>query len=186
MRTLNVATGNRDKFQEIRLALNRFGIEARQEDINFVEKESTLEGGVKSKIRQAWKKVHVPVLVDDTGIFFTAFENFPGHEAKRVFEEIGYEGLLEKLKNKPRGAYFKAVLAFTEDGKTITLFDGILEGAITKKVFPNDRPGFPYDAIFVPAGSKKPYCQFSREEMLAVSHRAKAVRKFAAWYKTNK
>ena len=47
----------------------------------------------------------------------------------------------------------------------------------------NGKSGFGFDPIFQPSGSAKTFAEMTIEEKNGFSHRAKAVRKFAEWYK---
>ncbi|MFH1257489.1 MAG: non-canonical purine NTP pyrophosphatase, partial [Candidatus Micrarchaeota archaeon] len=87
------------------------------------------------------------------------------------------------LHEKNRGAYFKTILAYFDGEKTET-FEGICKGEITQ--VPDEKryqnPKLPYEAIFVPSGKKVRFSRMSKQEKAEISHRAKAVRKFAEWY----
>jgi XTP/dITP diphosphohydrolase len=48
------------------------------------------------------------------------------------------------------------------------------------------KSGFGFDPIFKPTNSDKTFSEMSIAEKNAFSHRAKALRKFAEWYKTFK
>lgn len=144
---------------------------------------NTIEEIAKNKARQAFNKIKKPLIVDDTGIFFSAYNNFPGLIAKRLYIAIGFSGLLKLLKKKSRKAYFKAVICYY-DGRKMKLFDGKLHGNIVKKIHPDrfKRKKFPYDQIFFASGSRKPVSSMTLKDKIKTSHRAKAVRKFARWY----
>ncbi|RLJ00416.1 MAG: non-canonical purine NTP pyrophosphatase [Candidatus Aenigmatarchaeota archaeon] len=178
-----VVSGNRNKFEEIRLVLREYRIKCVHRNLELVERGRCLEEIAKNKATEAWKIIKKPLIVDDTGIFFVACRNFPGVHARRVYEEIGLAGLLDKLKGKGRDAYFKTVLVFT-DGNIVRSFEGELKGVIADKAAKISRKHFPYEAIFIPAGYKKPLSALSLKEKIAISHRAIAVRKFAQFYKT--
>ena len=176
-----IATGNNDKFAEISNVLNEFGIASTAVNVSTAEHGSTLEAVVVNKARQAFFKIKKPLIVDDTGIYFTALKNFPGVESKRIFQRIGYEGLFQRIAGKNRDAMFRTLICYI-NGKTIKMFDGILKGIITEKVYEGGGEDMPYDRIFIPEGFDKPFCYFSIEEKNKLSHRAKAVRKFAEFF----
>ena len=68
-----------------------------------------------------------------------AYDNFLGTNSKKVFNEIGFKGLLGKLKGKDRKGKFKTVAAYCEPGKNAKLFVGVVNGFIAEEVrMPNN------------------------------------------------
>jgi len=64
------------------------------------------------------------------------------------------------------------------------VFEGEAEGEITvDERSGSGKSGFGFDPIFRPSGSAETFAEMSLEEKNGFSHRAKAVRKFAEWYK---
>ncbi len=170
-------TGNKHKVQEINLMLGK-KVKLIQKKMKIKEpKLDSIESIAKAKALQAFKKLKKPLIAEDTGVYFTALENFPGTEPKRVFEKIGFKGLLKKLEGKKRNAFFKTVICLVnEKGKT-RIFTGILKGKISEKVFLEGKYVLPYEKIFVPQGKKKVLAFFSRKNKNKFSHRAKAAKK---------
>lgn len=181
MKRLIVVTGNKDKFREISLVLKEFGIEPVMKGIKLDEVGDTLEEVAMRKVNEAYGKLRRPLIVDDTGIFFKAYRNFPGIYAKRIYLGIGFQGLLKLLENKSREAYFRSVVCYC-DGKC-RIFSGELHGSIQRKVYRDkfSRGKFPYERIFIPEGMKKPISLMPLQKKIKFSHRAIAVRKFARW-----
>ena len=62
------------------------------------------------------------------------------------------------------------------------LFTGKTRGTIIE---PIPGRGFGWDSIFVPDGEDKPFSMMSTEEKNGLSHRGKAVRKWAKWLGVN-
>ena len=178
---ITVVTSNDGKFKEIQDTLKKFNIEAVQSSFDAVEVGNTLESRCLSKAKHAFLNLQKPLIVDDTGLFFNAYENFPGPFPKKVYTEIGFEGIFKKLKWKKREATFKTLLCFT-DGKRTELFKGKIKGRISETIFNGGIKSLPYDKIFIPEGYDKPFCTLSFQEKNSISHRTKAVKKFALWY----
>src|SRR3989344_606299 len=154
---ISIVTSNHGKFLEIKDILGKFGIRSIQEPIETKEQGNTLEERCLSKPQDAYSKLQKPLIVDDTGLFFEAFENFPGPFPKKVFTELGFDGILEKLKGKNRQAYFKTLICYI--GKTgHKFFDGSVNGKISDKVFDGGHKSLPYDRIFIPDGYDVPFC----------------------------
>ena len=179
---LVVVTSNQDKSNEIKAVLSEFDIKAVMKNIELSEIGDTIEEVALNKAKEAYRKIRKPLIVDDTGIFFRAYKNFPGIYAKRVYLSIGFEGLLKLLEGKTRKAYFKSAICFY-DGRYKT-FSGKLNGTIQKDIHRDRfaREKFPYDRIFVPDGSDRPISLLSLSKKIEFSHRAVAVRKFARWF----
>ncbi len=175
---ITVVTGNRDKFREITAALKGFGIKAKMEKLELNEDGRSLEAIAESKAEQAFRKLKKPLIVDDTGIYFVALGNFPGHLAKRVYQKMGFEGVFGRL-GRNRKAYFKTVICY-KDASATKLFIGTLRGTIAEKAYPGGRAQLPYEKIFI--FRKKPFSLLALEEKVAVSHRTIAARKFAGWF----
>jgi len=176
---------NKHKFDEICAILAKHKIKLLWKELELQEREGlTLEEIAIEKAKQAFAKLKKPLIVEDTGIFFEGFINFPGAKAKRVYERLGFKGLLGLASKKSKKAYFKTAICFT-DGKQYKLFLGILKGKIADRVYCKNKDVMPYEKIFVPAGFNKPLCMLSRAKKNEISHRAKAAEKFAKWLKKN-
>ncbi len=109
------ATGNKHKVEEAQIALKDSGIEL---VILDEEKEEPsgwdMEKVAKYNAHKFADKMKAPVIVEDTGVFFEALDDFPGAEPKRWFEKLGYDGLLAKLEGQNnRKAYFQIVISST-------------------------------------------------------------------------
>ncbi len=178
-----IATGNHDKFSEIRNVLNSHGITVVHRPMNIKEGDfETLEQTAIAKAKRAFEIAKEPVLVDDTGIFFSAYKNFPGVKAKRVFTHVGFSGLMEALQGKDRSAYFKTVLCYAEKRDEYELFEGIMKGRIDTKIHPGSREKLPYERIFIPEGFQKAVSEMAGKEKEAISHRAMAAKKFTKFF----
>jgi XTP/dITP diphosphohydrolase len=184
MKSILVVTTNEDKFKEISMVLKEFGIKTKKVSVELHEYGGTVEEVAMNKARGAYKKLKKPLIVDDTGIFFSAYKDFPGILAKRFYLSLGYDGLMKLLENKTRKAYYHAVICYC-DGRILKTFSGKLHGTIVRKIHADkfQRQKFPYDRIFIENTYKKPVSLLKWKEKIKISHRSKAVRKFARWFK---
>jgi len=184
MKSVLIVTSNEDKFKEISMVLNEFSIKAKRINLDFPEHGENIEGVAENKAKEAFRKVKKPLIVEDTGIFFSAYKDFPGGYAKRIYKSLGLTGLIKLLENKSRKAYFQTVICYY-DGKRTKTFSGKLHGTIVKKIHTDKflRQKFPYDRIFIENKYKKPVSLLTLEEKIKISHRAKAAEKFARWLK---
>ena len=180
---ITFVTSNKGKLKEVRGILSEFGIEVENVDMDIPEIKSFSQREiVREKARYAIKFLKKPLVVEDTGIYFKTYRNFPGTFSKFVFQSLGLKGILKLLKNEIRDAYFLSMVAYCEPGKEPLLFEGKCEGIITKKVVGKVDKKLPYDSIFIPKGDKRTFSQMTKEEKARYSHRAKAFRKFAKWW----
>ncbi|HIE15127.1 TPA: XTP/dITP diphosphatase [Candidatus Bathyarchaeota archaeon] len=184
-RTIFLATRNINKFEEARRVLANYNIATAMLKLETLEIQSNnLEEIAKFRAIDAVKKSNLPIIVEDAGLFVRALNGFPGPYSSYVYQTIGKEGILKLLeKVRDRRAYFKSVVAFSEPGKTVKIFSGIVEGVIVEE--PKGSSGFGFDPIFKPLnGDGRTFAEMSVEEKSSLSHRSQALRNFAKWYKT--
>lgn len=172
---------------EVKAVLAEFDIDVEQIKVSYPEdKEDMMETVARKGAKLIATKLKKAVVVEDTGLFFEAYSGFPGAMPKFIFEKIGYDGIFRLLKEKNRDAYFKTVAAYCEPGEEPILFDGIMKGKITEKIFNEDRDAMPYDRIFVPDGYDVTISDMEVETKNSFSQRAQAFKKFARYLSENK
>lgn len=179
-------TTNFHKFNEARQVLAEHGVAAAMLKIEAIEiQDDDLEKIAKASVRDAAEKSGLPVLVEDAGLFIEALKGFSGPYSSYVYRTLGTKGVLKLMEGiAERSAYFYSVVAFysTEDASP-KCFHGKVEGKITLKERGNQ--GFGFDPIFKPKGGvSKTFAEMTTTEKNKLSHRAQALRKFAAWYKS--
>jgi XTP/dITP diphosphohydrolase len=186
-RVVFFATGNVHKFDEARSILTGLDIAVgmlRMKDTE-IQSDSLVEIA-QASTREAFKRCHLPIIVEDAGLFIKALKGFPGPYAAYAYKTIGNKGLLKLMQNvENRTAQFWSAIAYcdSETGEPV-VFEGESTGKITKEErVGSGNSGFGFDPIFQPDGSAKTFAEMTLEEKNGFSHRAKAVRKFAEWYK---
>ena len=103
-------TTNKHKFVQARSVLSKFNITLHQlVEEKFEPKEWDIEKVAGFNAKELANKTNKPVVVDDTGIFFDAYENFPAQNAKWVFEKIGYKGIELRKTQVPLETPYKRV-----------------------------------------------------------------------------
>ena len=107
----------------------------------------------------------------------------PGPYSSYVYRKIGKEGILKLLEGcDNRRARFKSVVVFSSPDSEIKYFRGVVEGKISRTV--RGESGFGFDPIFEPDElSGRTFGELSIEEKNEISHRSRALRSFAEWYK---
>lgn len=148
--------------------------------VDIPEISKTLEGNALIKARYIWEKYKLNCFADDTGLEIESLNGEPGVFSARYAgaqknANDNMDLVLQKLSaHQNRKAQFKTVIALIVDGKEY-LFDGIVEGEITKEK--SGEKGFGYDPIFKPAESKKTFADMTMEEKNKISHRGRAIQK---------
>ncbi len=186
-RVVFFATGNVHKFDEARSILTGLDIAVGMLRVKDIEIQSdSLVEIAKSSAQEAFKRCCLPVIVEDAGLFIEALKGFPGPYAAYAYQTIGNNGLLKLLENvENRKAVFRSAIAYCDsEAEAPVVFEGEAEGEITvDERIGSGKSGFGFDPIFRPSGSEKAFAEMTLEEKNGFSHRAKAVLKFAEWYK---
>jgi XTP/dITP diphosphohydrolase len=187
-RVVFFATGNINKFNEARSILSPFGIAVGMLRLKGDEIQSeSLKVIAQTSAINAYRHSHLPIFVEDAGLFIDALSGFPGPYAAYVYKTIHNSGILKLMENvADRHAKFQSVIAYCDDQSTCEpeCFEGESKGEITTTERKEQgKSGFGFDPIFQPAGSGKTFAEMTIEEKNGYSHRAMAIQKFAEWYK---
>ena len=180
------ATGNYHKFSEAREILVDYKITIGM--LRFKSPEIQSDDLKKVACRSAYdtfQKCHLPLMVEDAGLFVEGMNGFPGPYAAYVHDTIGNKGLLKLMEDKKnRRAKFRSVIAYySQDLEQPTCFFGEVEGKITREERRGtNQSGFGFDPVFQPSACNKTFAEMTTHEKNKISHRAKALRKFAQWY----
>ena len=177
------ATGNPNKLNEIKSAINSFEIVGLK-DLGITEKipetGDTLKKNALQKAKYVYDKTALDCFSDDTGLEIEALDFRPGvYSAMYAGPDCNAENnmrkVLEELGEAPnRNAQFKTVIALILQGKEY-FFEGVVKGEILKEKKGKD--GFGYDPIFRPLGYKESFAEMSIAQKNEISHRGLAVKK---------
>lgn len=195
--TVRFVTGNGGKVREAREYLESVGEEVEQVAYDYAEIQSDDLAEIAARgAQEAFEALggDEPVVVDDTGLFVDALDGFPGPYSAYVEHTVGVERvwhLVEPEEN--RRARFRSVIAYADGEREaqsasegtsgegteprVKTFEGAVRGRI---VAPRGEGGFGYDPIFEHDGET--LAEMSTEEKNAISHRGRALAKFADWY----
>jgi len=183
---LYYATGNAGKMDEVKvffaqavpdIVVKQFAVDI--EEIQTLDQKAIAI----DKVQKAWQQLKKPVLVDDSGIFFEDYPQFPGTLSKFVYKTLGFEGIF-KLVNENARAAFILQLAYT-DGEIIKTFEGRCDGVLVHPVNVATYPQMPFKTIFKPDGSDLTYAELYKNpaEFAKFAFRKRALEKFLDWYK---
>jgi len=178
--TIRFVTSNEGKAEEAREYLN----DVDRVDFDYTEVQGDLETIAAAGAREAFVELGGtdPVLVDDAGMFVRALEGFPGPYSSYVEDTLGIERVWRLCEREDdRRAQFRTVLAYAhrpEDALDVQVetFTGSVPGTVVE---PRGDGGFGYDPIFEHDGTTM--AEMSTAEKNAVSHRGRALAKFADW-----
>lgn len=174
---LTFITGNPSKAERLKYHLK---LPIKHRKIDLVEIQSVdLDEVVEHKVREAYRKVHGPVLIEDVSLAFHALKRLPGPLIKWFLLELGNEGLCRLLDNYPDRSAIAEVCYGLYDGKTLKTFKGSSEGTIVQS--PRGSENFGWDPTFEPLGYSQTWAEMSdaknEEALNATSMRRKALKK---------
>jgi XTP/dITP diphosphohydrolase len=181
-------SGNLHKFLEVQSILASMGISVGWLKMKGSEIQSdSIVEIASASAKEAFIRCHLPLIVEDAGLFIEALDGFPGPYAAYVYKTLHNKGILKLMENvKNRNATFRSAIAYYESETAAPLvFEGESKGQITQtEREEKGKSGFGFDPIFQPEGSKKSFAEMSIEEKNGFSHRAASVSKFGKWYKS--
>ncbi len=185
------ATHNSNKFQEVKALLPKNIELVSLTDIgchkDIAETATTIEGNAQIKADYVTKMYQLPCFADDTGLLVDALDGAPGvYSARFAGEQKSAEDNMNKLmallkEKTSKAAHFKTVIAFNTIKETL-LFEGVAHGQIIDQK--RGTNGFGYDPIFQPSGYQQTFAELPLAVKNKISHRAKAIEKFVAYFKT--
>jgi XTP/dITP diphosphohydrolase len=190
-----LATRNKNKVEEIREILKMYLDDEIFSQIELLssadfqipeieEDGETYEENALKKAREVYKFTKLPSLADDSGIEVEILGGRPGvfsarYAGEGATDEENNKKLLKELENVPiekRKAKFKCVIAYV-DSVEERIFYGETSGKVIFE--PLGDGGFGYDPLFLPNGFDLTYAQLPGEVKNRISHRSKALQKFA-------
>ena len=180
-----------------------------QLDYDYTEIQSDDLGTIAARgAREAYRHAGEPALVDDAGLFVRALDGFPGPYSSYAEDTIGVERTWELAREEDdRTASFRCVLAYCDgegfdaspdpvdkddrvtaaaagpesdderEALPVKLFEGRVRGTLVE---PRGEGGFGFDPIFEHEGAT--FAEMSEAEKNAISHRGRALAKFAEWH----
>jgi XTP/dITP diphosphohydrolase len=175
--TLRLATSNVNKAREIAQVL---GIPVERVPLDLTEIQAIdVAAVIEPKAREAYARTGAPVLVEDTGLHFAAWNGLPGALVAWFMKTVDSAGLCRMLRPEDsRAAVARTAIGFF-DGTAFHAFEGELSGTIAGE--PRGTNGFGWDTIFIPDGSERTMAEMSADEKNALSMRAAAARELRAF-----
>ncbi|RLF12078.1 MAG: non-canonical purine NTP pyrophosphatase, RdgB/HAM1 family [Thermoprotei archaeon] len=182
MYELIFVTSNPHKVREVKEIVERLAPKVNVKALNLELKERQLDSVeeiAEEAVKEAFKLLGKPVMVEDAGMFIDALNGFPGPYSSYVFKTIGNKGILRLMEGiENRKATFKSAIAFcSQEGLTL-IFTGTVKGEISLE---ERGEGWGFDPIFIPEeGGGKTYAELGPLKN-EISHRRRALEKLATW-----
>lgn len=165
-------TGNPNKVREASEILD-IALESVQVEGLFEVQSPDLDVVVRHKAQQAYSILQCPVMVEDSGLVFHAWNGLPGALVKWFEETVGCEGMLKMVEGfTDREA--TAICCFAVyNGKDMKVSRGEVNGTLSNSIRGSN--GFGWDVIFIPEGYQQTYGEMAAKEKNNISHRKKAL-----------
>lgn len=151
-------TGNAKKAEYLEKYL---GFPVAHEKIDLDEIQSLdLYNIVEHKVREAYKKIGKPVLVEDASLEFVELGRLPGTFIRFFLEEMSEEKICQLLDEKDRWAIAKTIYGYF-DGERLEFFEAVHPWVITEN--PRWNNGYGWDRIFIPDGYTETRAEMNEE-----------------------
>jgi XTP/dITP diphosphohydrolase len=184
---ITICTGNRWKFEQIAAVLRQdFSCVQQALDLFELQTNDMLEVS-RMKAIEAFKKVWWPVLVDDSGIYFDAYPDFPGVFSKYIFQSLGVVWLQKLFVDQPNiNAWHQCVLTYMDETlqepkQFVWTVAGVMDFSFLDRIQPDLH--LPYDALFRLEDSAT-VVQLDMALFTPHNHRARASRELKEWLST--
>ena len=191
MNKIILATGNKDKAQEIKALLDdQFEVVTMVEagiDVDIIENGETFEDNALIKVHAIKPLIEDSdrgciLMADDSGLCVDALDGAPGvFSARYAGENVSYADNNVKLLKELQGIdaadrtaqFICSVAVIFPNGKEKT-YRGVVNGHIAESY--TGEEGFGYDPLFILDETGETYAQMNADQKNACSHRYKAVK----------
>jgi len=173
---LNFITSSKSKYAEVQKIIPKL----KHVDLDLPEiQEIDPRKVIAAKLAVACEFKKAPCIVEDTSLYFSAFNGLPGPLIKWFIKTIGLDGLYKMVSAfKNQNAIAKTVIGYATNADNVHYFEGEVKGEIVK---PRGTKGFGWDALFLPNGSKKTFGEMNMEEKIKYSMRKIATKKLLGY-----
>ena len=171
---LEVATGNRNKLDELRRLLPGYEVVGKKLNIEEIQSLDPYKV-VSHKAIEAYKANDFnPIMVEETSLALRGLGGRPGTYIKDFCEDSEMRRMIAEswLKGRDRAALAKVLLAVF-DGGEVHIREGNTAGRIAETLRGSN--GFGWDDMFIPDGESRTFAEFSDDEKDCHSMRQKAI-----------
>ena len=168
---LHFVTSNPGKLREAEAVL---GCRLKHRALDIDELQSLdLEQVVRHKAAEAFRRLGVPVVVEDTSLELAGLGGFPGPLVRWLLASVGPSGICRMAGCFGNRAAAARCIALAADGVGEAVGVGVVAGTIVES--PRGRHGFGWDSVFAPdGGGGRTYAEMDEAQKNAISHRRRA------------
>lgn len=171
---IHLVTSNKNKYEEASEIFGRYKLSLKWVNIPVEEIQSDLLLDV-----ILWKGYDVLkilgdviFIVEDTGLFISYLNGFPGTYSSYIYKSLGCKGILKLMEGiEDRSAYFLSYGLLHMKKNIFKIFKVRVDGNISLKE--RGVRGFGFDPIFIPEGHKMTYAEMIPSLKNEFSHRGK-------------
>ncbi len=170
--TINFITSNLGKLKEFKQILEP-EIKVNHIKLSYPElRNDNPEEIARMSAEMLANKLKKAVVVEDSGLFIKALNDFPGTCSAYIHKRIGLRGILKLMKGvKDRECVYRSAVAYCKPNKKPISFLGEEKGRVAESI--RGSFGFGHDPIFVPEGNNKTYGEMKNvEEAKKIRRRA--------------
>lgn len=162
-KTVYYVTGNPSKFKLFAQFIPPHStIELKQFAANLFEEQIEDQQEIAlSKAKQAWNMLKKPLIVDEVGVYFHKYNNFPGAFTKFVYKGLGFEGIY-KLMDDGDAMSIELIMVLAQEDSDFKVFKTRVSGIFKKPLVSTHDTHAPFDMVFVPAGCDKSYLELEK------------------------
>lgn len=154
MKDIVFVTSNDNKLRE---AEKIVGVSLERISLELPEPQSMDQHFImKGKLQAAYDQLKRPVMVEDAGLYFEAWNGYPGPFIKFMAETLGNQKLIDAVPADNRNVQWRVIYGF-HDGNEPQYFEGIVDGTLTTEL--RGEGGWGFDPIFIPNGETRTYSE---------------------------
>ncbi len=173
-------TSNDNKAREVAATL-RIPVKRISLDLDEIQDMDVVKI-IEHKTREAYARLHKPVIAEDVALYLKGWNGFPGPFIKWVHSTIGYNQLPKFVPKRNRALEWVVAYGLF-DGKNFYPFVGRLEGKLAFSE--RGTQGWGFDALVIPKGYAKTFAELGDAVKLKISARRKALDKLARFMRTH-
>ena len=159
--TINLVTSNENKVKEVKQILEP-EIRVNHIEMSYSELRSDNPQEIAEySAEMLANKLKKPIVVEDSGLFINALNDFPGTCSAYIHKRIGLHGIIKLMEGiKNRECTYKSAVAYCEPKKKPISFLGEEKGKVAGSI--RGSHGFGHDPVFIPEGSSKTYGEMEK------------------------
>ena len=164
---MKFVTGNIHKWEEANAIVGGH-LERVEIDLPEIQAIDVVEV-IKHKAKVAYEILWEPVLCEDVGLVFTAWNGLPWPQIKRFLQTVGCEGMRKMLQSFEDRTAQAVCCVGRYDGKEVHYVLWVCEGSVAPTSIWETT--FGWDPIFIPHGYDQTFAEMKKEEKNQISHR---------------